>query len=214
MSSKRTGEMATDLALRWGAFRKRSEQYLRLGHDRAAAARFVAGSGGSLTGPVLDVGTGKGLLAMALADQGVSVVSIDVDSSDQALARLLAEEAGVRDRIDFIRGDAARLPFPPDRFGAVAMMAVLHHLKDPASVLRDMKRAVRPGGVLIVADFSEEGFELVDRVHREEGGEHPRAGTTVDLAAAELERRGLRCIGRREEHLHLVAVFEKREEFA
>jgi len=207
-------EMNADLTVRREAFRTRTNQYLRLGHDRTAAARFVAGSGGLLTGPVLDVGTGKGLLAMALADRGVRVVSIDVDSSDQALACLLAEEAGVRERIDFIRGDAGRLPFPPGRFGAVAMMAVLHHLQDPTSVLRDMARTVRTGGVLIVADFSEEGFELVDRVHREEGGEHPRAGTTVDLAAAELERRGLRCIGRREEHLHLVAVFEKREENA
>mgnify|MGYP001074002004 FL=1 len=209
MSSARSGGRSADLAARREGFRKRTEQYLLRGHDRLAAARFVAAFAGSLDGPVLDVGTGKGLLATALAGRGVRVVSIDPDDGDQALACLLAGEAGVGDRIDFVRGDAARLPFAAGRFGGAAMMAVLHHLHEPASVLRDMSRVVRTGGVLVVADFSEEGFELVSRVHREEGGDHPRCGITVDEAVAELERQGLRCIGRREGHSYLVAAFEK-----
>jgi len=55
------------------AFRARNQEYLRLGHDRQAAARFVVDTAGALGGPTLDVGTGKGLLAIALAHRGLKV---------------------------------------------------------------------------------------------------------------------------------------------
>lgn len=104
-----------ELAGRREEFRRRTGTYLRLGHDLFAAARFVADSGGRLAGPVLDVGTGKGIIAVELARRGFRVVSIDPDDSDQALASLLAREAGMRGRIRFVRGDGARLPFPAGR---------------------------------------------------------------------------------------------------
>lgn len=49
------------------AFNARTAQYLRLGYDRFAASDFVIAGGGNLFGPALDIGTGKGLTAMALA---------------------------------------------------------------------------------------------------------------------------------------------------
>ncbi len=48
-------------------FDARTQQFLRAGYDRFGAARFVADAAGGLEGPALDVGTGKGLLAMASA---------------------------------------------------------------------------------------------------------------------------------------------------
>lgn len=190
-------------------FRRRTATYLRLGHDLFAAARFVADSGGRLAGPVLDVGTGKGIFAVELARRGLRVVSIDPDDSDQALASLLAREAGMRGRIRFVRGDGATLPFPAGRFGCVAMMEVLHHLTDLAPVARELARTVRPGGSLIVADFSEEGLELVARVHREEGGDHVCSEVTLEQAVAQFQELGLRCAKRCEGELHRVAVFAK-----
>jgi len=198
-----------ELAGRREEFRRRTGTYLRLGHDLFAAARFVADSGGRMAGPVLDVGTGKGIFAVELARRGFRVVSIDPDDSDQALASLLAREAGMRGRIRFVRGDGARLPFPAGRFGCVAMMEVLHHLPDLPPVARELARAVRPGGSLIVADFSEEGFELVARVHREEGGDHVCSGVTLEQAVAQLQGLGLRCAKRCDGELHRVAVFVK-----
>jgi len=191
------------------AFRARSREYLRLGHDRQAAARFVVEAAGALHGPALDVGTGKGLLAIELALRGMEVVSVDVDDQERELARLLAEEAGVASRISFDHGDAAHLPHADGHFGCVAMMDVLHHLGDPGPVLREMARVVRVGGVIIIADFDEDGFALVSRVHQGEGREHPRTAATVSLAVDELFRAGSRCMTRTRGHQHDVVVLQK-----
>lgn len=175
-----------DLAVRRVRFDERTGVYLRAGYDRRAAARFVAGAVDPACGPVLDVGTGKGLLAIALAEQGLRVVSVDVDGDEQTLAALLAREAGVGRRIEFVRADAGRLPCADLTFGAVVSMDVLHHLVDPEPVLAEMARSLRVGGQVILADFSEEGFALVSHVHHLEGGEHPRSDVRVDAAAQRL----------------------------
>jgi len=191
------------------AFRARSIEYLHLGHDRLAAARFVVNATGVLRGPALDVGTGKGLLAIELARQGLEVVSIDVDDQERELARMLADQAELASRITFDSGDAAKLPYPDGQFGCVAMMDVLHHLAEPGPVLREMARVVGVGGMLVIADFDEQGFELVSRVHRAEGREHPRTTATVAVAMDELVAAGFRCAARTNGHQHDVVVLHK-----
>jgi ubiquinone/menaquinone biosynthesis C-methylase UbiE len=191
------------------SFRARNVEYVRLGHDRMAAARFVVEAAGPLRGPALDVGTGKGLLAVELARQGLEVVSIDVDDQERGLARLLVDDAGLASRITFEDGDAAKLPYTDGRFGCVAMMNVLHHLADPTPVLREMARVVEVGGVLLIADFDDQGFELVSRVHRAEGHEHPRTAATVSAANDELVASGFHCAARTNGHQHDVVVLRK-----
>ncbi len=202
--------MTMTLQERLHAFRARYVEYVRLGHDRLAAAHFVVDAAGPLRGPALDVGTGKGLLAIELARHGLEVVSIDVDDQERELARLLADEAGLASRITFERGNAAKLPYADGRFGCVAMMDVLHHLADPSPVLREMARVVEVGGVLLIADFDEQGFELVSRVHRAEGREHPRTAATVSAATDELLAAGLRRAVRTNGHQHDVIVLQKK----
>jgi 2-polyprenyl-3-methyl-5-hydroxy-6-metoxy-1,4-benzoquinol methylase len=194
------------------AFRARSLDYLRLGHDRMAAVRFVVDAAGELQGPALDVGTGKGLLAIELAARGLEVVTIDVDAQERELAMLLAGEAGVAARITYDTGDAADLPYADGRFGCVATMNVLHHLAESqsTSVLREMARVTSPGGVIVVADFDEDGFELVSSVHRTEGHVHLRSGVTVAGAVQELETLGLVCLNQRNGWQHDVAVLRRK----
>lgn len=189
------------------AFTVRTEQYLREGYDRVGAARFVAEAACDLEGPALDVGTGKGLFGMALARRGLDVTSVDVNGEDSALAALLAREVGLECRIRFVLGDARSLPLPDGYFGCVAMMDVLHHLEDVAPVVCEMVRAIRPRGRIVVADFTEEGFELVAAVHRAEGHEHPRSTITVDTARAALAGAGWELCGEVPGHLHRVAWF-------
>lgn len=191
------------------AFHARDEQYRRLGQDRWAAARFVAEAAGLFRGSALDVGTGNGLLAIELARAGMEVVSVDLDADEQELASLLAEEAGVSGRIRFVHGDAARLSFSDGSFGCVATMDVLHHLHAPVPVLAELTRVLAPAGLMVIADFDEQGFEIVSRVHRAEGREHPRTATTVSRAEAELAQLGLRPIARMTARLHDVAVLFK-----
>lgn len=201
-----------DSQARLRQFEDRSGCYARRGYDRREAARFVA----SVLDParadaVLDIGTGKGMLAVELAARGPRVVSIDTDPTNVPLARDLADAAGVTDRLTFVTGDAARLPFPDRHFGSAASMDVLHHLSDPEPVLRDVVRTLSPHGEILLADFSPEGFELVGEVLRDDGREHPVSGVTVDDAAACLQQWGFRAVLRLTRHMHDIAVFARHD---
>ncbi len=187
----------------------RTEQYRRLGYDNPATTEFVVGLTGPLSSPALDVGTGKGALTLELARQGVDVVSVDLDPEEQQLAVYLAREAGLERSIEFVVGDGARLPQPDNHFAWVGMLDVLHHLDNADPVLDEMLRVVRPGGTIMVSDFSEPGFEVIDQVHRDEGREHPRSAATVDSAQARLIEAGCELVTRVEEYLHLISVLKK-----
>jgi len=199
-----------DMVQRKAAFLARAERYSSLGFDRFAAAEFVVGAGGRLSGPALDVGTGKGLTALALARHALEVVSVDTDANEQSLAFFLAAEAGLGDHVRFVCADAAVLSFPDEYFGCAALVDILHHLQDPAPVLQETARVLKPSGILILADFSTEGFKLVARVHREEGREHPVIGITLEPAAALLSENGFEVSVRLSGHNHDVIVLTKK----
>jgi ubiquinone/menaquinone biosynthesis C-methylase UbiE len=191
------------------AFIRRTQRFLDLGYDRHAAAEFVAALADPAASPVLDVGTGKGLLAIALARRGLDVVSVDVSRDDSDLAVFLAEEADVIARVKFMVLDASNLPFPNDHFGCIAMMDVLHHLMEGESVLQEISRTLRPGGTLVVADFTQEGFDLIARVHREDGREHPVGPVTLDWASSWLQGEGFVRGPETTDHLQRAIVFSK-----
>ncbi len=191
-------------------FDSRNRLYAARGYDRLETARFVASVlAPQGPAPVLDVGTGKGLLAVSLASRGATVVSVDPDSADLELATVLSREAGVTDRVAFVTADAAALPYPDDHFGAAATLDALHHLTDPEPVFREVARALSPHGELLVADFSREGLDLIARIHEEEGRTHPDSGVGIDDAAGVLHRLGFEPVVRLTRHLHDIAVFAR-----
>ncbi|MEJ2368401.1 MAG: class I SAM-dependent methyltransferase [Acidobacteriota bacterium] len=198
-----------DFKDRLAHFEARTKQYQELGHDRFEAAGFVAGACSPFSGPVLDVGTGKGLLAMALARREANVISIDVNAEDQEFAARLADREGLSERIRFILCDAVSLPFPEGRFSTCAMMDVLHHLDNPDRVLGEMVRVLSPGGELVASDFSAKGFDLVASVHAAEGREHPRGQATMAWADQFLRNSGMERTAVKDGHLHNVALYRK-----
>jgi ubiquinone/menaquinone biosynthesis C-methylase UbiE len=188
-------------------FWTRTAYYASLGYDRLAAVSFILDEAGPLDGPVLDVGTGMGITARGLADRGLEVTSVDPNAEDQAVAAALTEQPAQRSRIRFMVTSASALPFPDGHFGAAVAVDVLHHLDAGRPALAELARVTRPGGAVILADFSREGFDLVRRVHASEGRVHPEGPVTMDWA------RGLLCdeLGLAEEkrttgHLHDMAV--------
>jgi ubiquinone/menaquinone biosynthesis C-methylase UbiE len=178
-----------DLSKQVDHFRSRTAYYASLGYDRLAAVAFILETAGPLDGPVLDVGTGMGMTARGLADRELEVVSIDPNAEDQAVATALTEEPAQRSRIRFMATSAASLPFPDGHFGAAVAVDVLHHLEAGLPALAELARVVRPGGAVVLADFSREGFDLVRRVHASEGRVHPEGPVTMDWA------RGFLCGG-------------------
>ena len=100
---------------------------------------------------VLDIGTGAGHTALALAPHVSSVVLTDPVATMLATARRLSAEAGVRNA-DFVEAIAERLPFPDASFDIVTTRLAAHHFDDVPLAFREVARVLRRGGVFIFVD--------------------------------------------------------------
>src|ERR1041384_3376894 len=85
----------------------------------------------------------------------LDILAVGLDPSTEllAVARALAEEAGLGDRIEFREGNALRLSFPDGSFDVVMCATVLSHVPDGETAIPEMARVLRPGGRLGVFDF-------------------------------------------------------------
>jgi arsenite methyltransferase len=110
---------------------------------------------------VLDVASGRGPTARLLAAEfGAQVTG--VDRSPQAIAAATAEAAaaGLGDRLRFAEGDSEALPVPSGAFHAVVCECALCLFPDKQRALGEMRRALRPGGVVAIADVTTEPDDL------------------------------------------------------
>ena len=78
-----------------------------------------------------------------LAQRGADIVGLDISPAMLQEGRKKAHAAGVADHLEFMRGDAARLPFPDDHFETVIAMRFFHLADTPASFLAEMRRVAR-----------------------------------------------------------------------
>jgi ubiquinone/menaquinone biosynthesis C-methylase UbiE len=97
---------------------------------------------------VLDVGTGTGRAAIALAKRGAIVTGMDASAEMLQVARRRASEAGAD--VTFVRGDAHALEFPDRGFDAVVCLRVLMHTPDWRASLRELCRVA---GDRVVFDY-------------------------------------------------------------
>jgi ubiquinone/menaquinone biosynthesis C-methylase UbiE len=93
----------------------------------------------------LEVACGTGRFTVMLAERGAEIVGLDISGAMLMQGREKARRAGVTDRLEFMRGDAARLPFPDDHFDVVFAMRFFHLADTPAKFLSEMARVSREG---------------------------------------------------------------------
>ena len=188
----------------------RNEQFRTHGIDRDGMTGFVVDSAEPLPRKVLDIGTGKGFTAVELARRGADVTTIDISEEMLKAAYLHAVDTGVVDRIEFHLTEGDELPFEEGSFEVVMMINVLHHLENPDAVLPEIARVMTPGGRLVVSDFTDRGFDILEEIHRQEGHGHDRHhGETVDGFAARLGDVDMKCIARDRRFHQFLIVAEK-----
>ena len=105
----------------------------------------------------LDVGCGTGTLAlMAQRRVGASGYVAGIDPSPQQIAYARAKAARGHAPTDFQLGVIERLPFPDQSFDVVFSTLMMHHLPAPLKRqgLAEIARVLRPGGRLVIADFT------------------------------------------------------------
>jgi ubiquinone/menaquinone biosynthesis C-methylase UbiE len=110
------------------------------------AAVQAAGIGPGST--VADVGTGTGFLAEEALDAGARVIGVDM--SEGMLAQVRSRFAGRP--FEARAGDVDALPLSDGETDAVLANMVLHHAPDPPRAIREMTRALKPGGTLVITD--------------------------------------------------------------
>lgn len=163
-----------DIAENHARLLEREAFYKTQGYDSARAVAFVLSQALPLPGRLLEIGTGKGRFLAALLKKVRRVTTVDLDPAEQRFARLNVAFEGLSRKARFIHADAAHLPFDARRFDAVVSLNALHHLENWNAVLAEALRVLKPGGKLVLADFSRDGFRIFDRLHRMEGRVHQR----------------------------------------
>ncbi|WP_413452081.1 demethylmenaquinone methyltransferase [Georgenia phoenicis] len=125
---------------------------LSLWQDRAwrvATRRAVAAEPGMR---VLDLAAGTGTSSEAYADAGVAVVPCDFSTGMVGVGKRR------RPDLSFVAGDATRLPFADESFDVVTISFGLRNVVDTELALREMRRVTRPGGRLVICEFSRPTF--------------------------------------------------------
>ena len=153
---------------------ERQALFRRFGYDSTASLKFILAKVLPLPGRVLEIGTGKGGFLAQLGKHADHITTLDIDTDQQRLAKRHVRQAGARCPIRYVIHDAERLPWTDANFDSVASVNTFHHLKRPMRVFKEMLRVLKPGGKLGLCDFSPRGFQIFDRIHRFEGGTHPR----------------------------------------
>lgn len=129
----------------------RTNDILSLGQDRLwriAVTRAVDPRPGQR---ILDLAAGTGASSVSLARSGADVVAADFSRGMIAEGR---RRHGDIPNLSFAEADATDLPFGDDEFDAVTMSFGLRNVDDPRQALRELRRVTKPGGRLVVCEFS------------------------------------------------------------
>jgi cyclopropane fatty-acyl-phospholipid synthase-like methyltransferase len=106
---------------------------------------------------LLDIGCGAGVPAIRLGQRTDAIITGITNSKWQVgEATRRVKAAGLRGQVKIDYGDAAELPYPDEAFDAVLALQSLQHAEDRGQWLREMVRVLRPGGRVVLADFTEE----------------------------------------------------------
>lgn len=118
---------------------------------RRQIARAVAAAP---AGPVLDLATGTGDLALAIRQADPRRVVVGADFSGGMLAQARAKLRAHAERmIGLVAADAQILPFRDRSFAALTSAFLLRNLEDVEGGLREMRRVTRPGGLVLTLDI-------------------------------------------------------------
>ena len=112
---------------------------------------------------LLEVGCGVGAQTEILLRYfpELHVTGVDASKTNLEQARhFLGERPWLTDRFDFVQGDGANLDFEMDRFDAAFLCWILEHVADPARVLSEVRRVLRPGAAIVCNEVQNASFFL------------------------------------------------------
>lgn len=126
-------------------------------HWRNLALKMAVNRLGRVPEDILDVATGTGDLVFALRHRypHASITGIDLSGGMLAIARRKLAEFPDERQITFLQGDCMEMPLDDDSFDMVTVAYGVRNFEDMARGYREMRRVLRPGGVLCVVELSQ-----------------------------------------------------------
>jgi demethylmenaquinone methyltransferase/2-methoxy-6-polyprenyl-1,4-benzoquinol methylase len=134
---------------------------LSLGQDRRWRKRVIAAVAPQAGELILDLAAGTGTSSQPFADVGATVVPCDF-----SLGMLQVGKAA-KPHLSFTAGDGTRLPFGDATFDAVTISFGLRNIVDPLAGLRELRRVTKPGGRIVVCEFSHPTWKPFRTVYME-----------------------------------------------
>ncbi|MDM7832221.1 demethylmenaquinone methyltransferase [Cellulomonas edaphi] len=139
----------------------RTNDVISLGQDRQWRKATLAALAAQPGETVLDLAAGTGTSSEPLADKGVRVLPCDLSEG------MLGVGKRRRPDLPFVAGDAMRLPFADESFDAVTISFGLRNVPDAPGALTELLRVTKPGGRLVVCEFSRPTFKPFRAVYTE-----------------------------------------------
>jgi demethylmenaquinone methyltransferase/2-methoxy-6-polyprenyl-1,4-benzoquinol methylase len=134
---------------------------LSLGQDRRWRAQTVAAVAPLPGERILDLAAGTGTSSRPFADAGAFVVPADLSAGMLAVGKQRAPQ------LAFVNADALALPFADGVFDAVTISFGLRNVEDVAAALAELHRVTRPGGRIVVCEFSTPTWAPFRAVYRD-----------------------------------------------
>jgi len=123
---------------------------------------------------VLDVATGSGRMVQRLLERGHCVISGDI--AQEALDKARDRLGDLANKVMLVILDARNMQFGDDSFSSVTLANAIHEMDNPIAALREITRVIALDGKLLVVEFNQKGFELMELRHRMQGRAEHRKG--------------------------------------
>jgi 2-polyprenyl-3-methyl-5-hydroxy-6-metoxy-1,4-benzoquinol methylase len=171
-------------------YQERLALYQTFGYDVDSERAFIIEKSRPVAGNILEVGTGKGYFTLALARAGFNFFSLDISDTEQRFALLNLMHYGLNKQVTFLIADVENVPCDNAFFDVIFAVNVVHHLPSVRKACDEFTRILSPQGKIVLSDFNEKGFAIMDQIHEREGRRHDPGGGTLADAKTILAERG------------------------
>ncbi|MCM8776518.1 MAG: class I SAM-dependent methyltransferase [Candidatus Omnitrophica bacterium] len=195
----------TDVVLQ---IRKRLRLFKKYGYDLPASRQYFLKKVCFCKGPVLEIGTGKGHLTVAMAKRGLQVISLDSDPKQLAVARVHLKALKLSGYVRFKKMNAEKLRFKTQAFDSVVSMDFFHHAQKPLRCLKEMMRVTKR--TLAIADLNKNGMAVMGRLHKSEGKTHEISKIPFRALREYLLKNGFKVKNFRHQ-CHAMIIAQRRE---